>query len=284
MKVSIVIPAYNEEDRITGRLDDLRKTLIGKYGSDVRLIIVDDNSTDNTVKVVNRYAKKYGQIEVLSDGTGGGKGYALIKGFGYVCNDPPDIIGFVDADTSYSGTELIKLINSMNKEKADGAIASRYLKGSKSTGEKRTITRYIASRSYNAMVNFLFRFNYRDTQAGAKVFQGKAICSILNQMHLSDMCFDINLLCELKLRNFKVIEVPVICKVINNGTKVDVSSEMPKMFIVTLCYKITRTGINKYIPNKWKGYVYNKLKGRKSAMVVTKSAAPNVALIRESTE
>jgi dolichol-phosphate mannosyltransferase len=261
LKICIIIPAHNEEKRIIGRFDDLRNTVTKKYGKSVTIVVADDGSTDKTRRIVQRYAKKHGHIQLIDDKIKAGKGGALIKGFEFVCkNDSPDIIGFVDADLSYPGSEMIRLIEVLLKNKdVDGVIASRYMKGSNVIGKLGT-SRYIASRSYNAFVRTLFGIKIKDTQAGCKFFRGKVLCGILGHMHLSDMCFDINLLYELKLRNHNVMEVPVTMSVINSGTKIKVSKEIPKMFLVTLGYKITRTRLTKVIPNKWKGYVYRKLK------------------------
>jgi glycosyltransferase involved in cell wall biosynthesis len=260
LKICIVVPAHNEEKRIDERFEDLRESILKRYRDAVTIVVVDDGSTDKTAEVIRKYAKEHGQI-VLRQQKNEGKGGALINGFQFVCtNYNPDIIGFVDADISYRGKEMIRLIEALRKNKdVDGVIASRYVKGSKVIGEFGT-SRYVASRGYNALVRILFGIKIKDTQAGCKFFRGHALSNILGYMHLSDMCFDINLLYELKRFNHKVIEVPVTMTVINTGSKISIKKHMPKMFIVTVGYWITRTPLTKIIPNKWKGYIYQRLK------------------------
>jgi dolichol-phosphate mannosyltransferase len=259
LKICIVVPAYNEEKRIVRRLEDFKYTLLKKYGKDVIILIVSDGSTDRTDELIKLYSKVYPQIRLMRI-KNSGKGGALLEGFIVACKKiKPDILGFVDADISYSGSEIIKLIDVLKEKDVDGVIGSRYLKDSILIG-KDSKARFVASRGYNALVRILFGLNFADTQGGIKIFKGKALANILDHMHLSDMCFDINLLYELKLRNFRVLEIPVTCRVIKSGTTVDVKKQIPKMLMVTIGYKITRTPLTKVIPNSWKGYVYGNLK------------------------
>ena len=260
MKVCVVIPAYNEEKRISKTLDDFSDILIKKYRKDINILVISDGSTDRTNEIVNEYSKKYPQIKLFVHAVREGKGSGVTRGFEIACRDfNPDIIGFVDADPSVSGTEIIKLVDRLKDKNVEGVIASRYIKGSKLIGDLGK-TRFVASRGYNLLIRLLFGLKFKDTQCGAKFFRSSAICSILDQLKLTDMSFDINLLYEMKRRKYNIEEVPITYKVILEGTKVNVRKQIPKMFIVTFSYRITRSPLNAVIPEKLKRSVYERVK------------------------
>ena len=98
MKVSIVIPAYNEEKRIGNTLEKYIKFLRDKKVKFEILIII-NNTTDNTEKVVKNYMKRFPEIRYLNFQQGG-KGFAVIEGFKDALKRDNDLIGFVDADNA----------------------------------------------------------------------------------------------------------------------------------------------------------------------------------------
>ncbi len=239
MKVCIVIPVYNEEKRISRTFEDLDKTLLRKYDKNLTLLFVCDGSTDKTEMMIKRYAKLHNQVRLITEKKRLGKGGAVIKGFSLLCDGyNPDIIGFVDADSSVSGTEVIKLLKHLGNNNIDGVIASRYLKNSKIIGNL-GLGRFVASRSYNLLVRVLFGLDFSDTQCGAKFFKTKALCPTLRYISIKGMSFDINLIYEINRRNFRIDEVPVRYNVILEGTKVRLMEQVPKILIETLNYRIT---------------------------------------------
>lgn len=233
--IYMIIPAYNEQDRIGKKLDDLKETLIKKY--DIRIIVVSD-STDNTNRIVSSYASKYKQIRLIIVGNSKvGKGNAIIEGLKIAYTERADIIGFSDADLSVSGNELIKLLESLKDKNIDCVIGSRYVNGSQIIGRPK-LSRFVASRCYNILVNLLFDFKYKDTQCGAKFFKRNVLGRILDNLYVRDMSFDINLLYEMKKHDFNVIEIPVNYKTLYTGTKLRLSSLIPQMFISTINLRI----------------------------------------------
>jgi glycosyltransferase involved in cell wall biosynthesis len=238
LKICIAIPVYNEEKRIVKTLEDLKKSLIRKYRKDLILLFVCDGSTDNTEVIVKGYAKLYSQIRLVTERGRLGKGGAIIKGFNLLCDRyHPDIIGFVDADSSIPGEEILKLLKHLERKNVDGVIASRYLKKSKVVGDL-GVGRFIASRFYNALVRLLFGLDFSDTQCGAKFFKARALCPALKDIHLTGMSFDINLIYEIRRRNFNIEEVPVRYNTILEGTKVRLLEQIPKMLLSTVMYRL----------------------------------------------
>jgi glycosyltransferase involved in cell wall biosynthesis len=259
LKVCVVVPAYNEEKRIAKTLEDFRKTIIKRYGNSITVLVVSDGSTDRTNKIVNGFSKKQSQIKLMVN-EHSGKGGALRAGFHRAIDERKyDVIGFADADPSVSGTEIMKLLLALDQSGADGIIASRYLKGSRIIGNL-TATRYIASRCYNLMVNLLFGLGFKDTQCGAKFFRERALRKIIEGVHLTDMSFDINLLYEMHRHGFVVKEIPITYRIVNESSSVRVGKQIPKMFIITLSYRITKSPLKALFPESFRIRVYNALK------------------------
>jgi dolichol-phosphate mannosyltransferase len=173
---------------------DYCRTLTRRYVESVCIAVISD-SNDLTNEIVSKYAKNQGgRVKLFKNRKKQGKGAALLKGFELACKDKEaKVVGFVDADPSITGSEIVRLIERLKEGGADGVIASRYVKGSKLIGRQRT-ARYVASRAYNVIVRAMFGFGYHDTQCGAKFFRKEALCSILKTLALTDMSFDLDLL------------------------------------------------------------------------------------------
>jgi glycosyltransferase involved in cell wall biosynthesis len=220
-KLSIIIPAYNEELRI--------ENVVLKYCSffpDEEIIVVCNGCEDNTPDIVRGLAAENKQLKLLNIKEKVGKGGATIAGF-KVANG--DIIGFVDADESVAPGDVMKMINALSSN--HGVIGSRWLKDSKIL-VKQPLKRRIASRILNLLVRIIFSLSFNDTQCGAKLFKKDAIKSVLPQMTATGFEFDIELLWKLKAMGYRVIEFPITWKHSEGSTfKL---SYAPKMFVSLL--------------------------------------------------
>ena len=208
-RISIVIPAYNEEKRIGSTLKQysnyfeiLRKKKLLKY----ELLVVINNTTDNTEKIVKSFQKLNKNIKYLNL-IKGGKGYAVIEGFKDALKRPNTLIGFIDADMSTKPDAFHILIK--NIENSDGIIASRYVKGSVVL-PRNTLPRIISSRIYNILIRTLFLMPYRDTQCGAKLFRRKAIEFISDKIGMTKFAFDLEVLYKLRINGFKIKEFSTV--------------------------------------------------------------------------
>ncbi|VVB78766.1 Glycosyltransferase AglD [uncultured archaeon] len=209
MKVSIVIPAYNEERRIGNTLKEYGayfKEVKKKKHLDFEILVVINNTKDKTEEIVKSYSKKYKEIRYLNFKEGG-KGFAIRQGFLDALKRDNDLIGFVDADMATPPEAFYDLVKNIGK--LDGIIASRWISGS-TIKTKQSILRKVYSMGFNFIVRSLFLMNYRDTQCGAKLFKREVISSIVNDINLTQWAFDVNLLYLCKKRKFKVKECPTI--------------------------------------------------------------------------
>lgn len=209
MRLSIVVPAYNEEKRIGMRLEDLSKTFEAARKSkqiDYEIVVVINKSTDKTEAIVKKFRKKNKRISYMHLSEKG-KGLAVREGFKDALKRKNNYIGFVDADLSTTGKEYLRLLSKIGEY--DGVIASRYIKGAK-ISPKPTIQRYLSSRIFNFLIRSLFLFPYRDTQCGAKIFKRAVIQKILPLLTHTKWAFDVDILFHIKQNGFKLKEEPTV--------------------------------------------------------------------------
>ena len=194
---SIIIPAYNEENRIGGLLSQMA-------GSSAEYLVVCDG-TDTTPEVVRQFAGANPGLPLrcLTYPERLGKGGAVRKGFRHATRP---LVGFMDADGSTSIAQMAELFSALDG--ADCVIGSRWLPGSV-VPERQGIARRIESRGFNILIRSLFSLSLSDTQCGAKVFKKSAIDAVIGDMVSTGFEFDVELLWRLSLKGFSIRERPI---------------------------------------------------------------------------
>jgi dolichol-phosphate mannosyltransferase len=194
---SIVIPAYNEEHRITSFFDAIDRF-------DGKIIVVCDG-TDATADIVDSIAARRPDltIQCLRFDHRLGKGGGVLAG---LRASVTPCVGYFDADGSTGIDEIRHLFLSLSN--ADGAIGSRWLPGA-NLQVRQGLLRRLESRAFNLLIRVLFGLNYHDTQCGAKVFKKSAIDAILPMMRSRGFEFDVELLWRLRKAGYRVDEVPI---------------------------------------------------------------------------
>ncbi len=226
-KISIIIPAYNEEKRIAKTLDSYIKYFNKRYSKNFNIFVILNGCKDNTLSVVKKYKKNYNNIIYYKDIKEPiGKGGAVIEGFKLAEND---VIGFVDADNSTDPEAFNDLVLELEKKHADCVIASRYIKGAM-VKPKQSPQRIIGSRGFNFLVRILFNINVNDTQCGAKVFKKKSLKEILPYLGLTRWAFDVDLLYQLKRKKRKILEIPTKWHD-EKGSNFRLGKQIPEMFL-----------------------------------------------------
>ncbi|MEE9369174.1 MAG: glycosyltransferase [Pontiella sp.] len=228
MKLSIIIPAHNEEHRLPPVLEAYAVLFSTKMGADVEIIVVVNGSTDNTAAVANRIAEQISIITVIDEPRRIGKGGAIILG---VQKAIGDWVGFVDADGATSAEEFLRLYG-VTQQSKDGVIASRWMKGADVVIPQRAM-RLLSSRTFNWLTRILLGLKYKDTQCGAKIFSSKAWKSILPDIGTTRFAFDVDTLYQLKRHGYYVTEEPTIWKDIE-GSKVNIFNSSLEMFLAIL--------------------------------------------------
>ena len=200
VQLDIVIPAYNEEERLGRTLTAYRS---GLPEPDVRFFVALDHCTDNTAEIVKAHAELDSRVRLL-EFPKLGKGGVLMEAFRHT--DAP-LVGFVDADCATPPAELRRLADVAAQH--DGAIASRYHPASV-LPVKRPLFRSALTQAGNVVIKSLFHLGYRDTQCGAKVMKGEVVRAVLPLLSSRDFLFDVDLLIAARKLGYSILEVPTV--------------------------------------------------------------------------
>src|SRR5262245_30792480 len=199
----LLIPAYNEEQRIEPKLREYTELFRRNYAGRLQLVVVLNGCRDNTLGVVNRVARDFPEISALNFTDPIGKGGALIEGLKLAPN--ADLIGYVDADGA-TGPKAFSALVHLTAQ-ADCVIGSRWLPGAVLHQSQPWLRRFF-SRVFHAIVRSLFwSMNIADTQCPAKVMRRAAVEKIHSSLRIADLAFDVNLLYSLKRAGFRIMEV-----------------------------------------------------------------------------
>jgi len=207
MKISIVIPCYNEEKILEKNINVIRNFLLGKdiYPHFLKynweIIIADNGSTDRTLEIAKNLSQKYKNVSYTHLNQKG-RGRVLKKCW---LESKADILSYMDVDLSTNLKSFPELI----KKITDGqniAIGSRLIKGANT---KRNLKREILSRGYNALVKILFQTKFSDAQCGFKAITKKSAQQLIPLIKDNSWFFDSELLILAEKRGYKISEVPV---------------------------------------------------------------------------
>ena len=198
--LSIIIPTYNETERIKQSLDAACEYLNDKH-YEYEIIVVDDGSTDDTVKIAREFG---GNVTVLPQAKNLGKGAAVRRG---MLAAKGDIRIFTDADFSTPIYEIEKLIEKLEAG-ADICIGSRALDPSM-IKEHQPFYREFMGKTFNKFVQLMFFKGISDTQCGFKGFTKEAAEKIFPQAKINGFSFDVELLYLASKEGLKVEQVSV---------------------------------------------------------------------------
>ncbi len=197
MKISIIIPVFNEKNYI---LDVLRKVNEQKNKFDLEIIVSDDFSTDGTREILEVNQNLYDKV--IFNKKNCGKGAAIINSLRHITGD---YVLIQDADLEYNPEDYEKLINPVKYHSADVVYGTRF-KGSEA---KRIL--YFKNRLANfvlsLLVSFLTNINFSDVETGYKLVK----TSVLNEINLKEKSFAIEVEITMKLakKNLKFFEVGI---------------------------------------------------------------------------
>jgi dolichyl-phosphate beta-glucosyltransferase len=197
--LSIVVPAYNEAERLGRSLDRILAWTEG-LGREVEIIVVDDGSRDATCDVVRSYAPR---VRLVQNGRNRGKGYSVRNG---VLSATGEQILFTDADLSTPIEDWSKLAAAL--ESADIAVGSRALKDSNVTKHQPRY-REAMGRVFNTIVQGLAVQGVRDTQCGFKLFRAEVGQALFREATIEGFAFDVEVLFLARRKGYRIAEVPV---------------------------------------------------------------------------
>jgi dolichyl-phosphate beta-glucosyltransferase len=222
--LSIIIPAYNEEQRIAKSLQTILAYLRQQpYPAEV--IVVDDGSRDATGEAVRPFRGGVPPVHLLANGRNRGKGFSVRHGFFQARGT---YLLFSDADLSTPIEEVERLLAAL-QHSADIAIGSRALPDSR-VEVHQPWYRESMGQFYNLLVQTLAVPGIHDTQCGFKCFRREAAQAICQRMSSERFGFDVEMLYLGRKLGYRVCEVPVVWRH-SPQTRVRVGRDAVSMFI-----------------------------------------------------
>jgi glycosyltransferase involved in cell wall biosynthesis len=215
--LSIVIPAYNEEQRLPPTLAAVRAYLDARTYPDAEIIVVDDGSRDGTVALVEKAAHEDSRVHLLRNPGNRGKGYSIRHG---MLEARGEWILFSDADMSAPIEELDTLLQTALNRGAQVAIGSRALDRSL-IGVHQSRWRELIGIVLNRIMRLATGLRFADTQCGFKLFRRDAARLIFTRQQLDGFSFDVEDLFIARVLGIPATEVAVRWNNVE-GTKVGV--------------------------------------------------------------
>ena len=203
MKLSIIIPVYNEERQIT---EVLRRVLSAHFPDNItsrEIIAVDDCSTDNTPELLKEFIAQHNEIRIIQLGNNSGKGASVKKG---IQESTGDLIIIQDADLELIPEDIFAMIETMQKLKVEFVNGSRYMPGI--IRPLYSYRRYFFNKLFTRLASFLVNTQLTDLACGYKLFTR----NIYNQLKLKEnrFGFEAELLIKvIRLKKTLIAEVPV---------------------------------------------------------------------------
>lgn len=203
MRYSIIIPAYNEAQRIVPTLKRVI-AYIADQNWNAEVIVVNDGSRDNTAEIVQDYAARHSLLRLLENPGNRGKGYSVRNGMLHASGD---LLLFSDADLSSPIEESSKLFQAIS-EGADVVIGSRWLNAELQT-ERQPLHRQLFGRVFNVLLRLVLGLKFKDTQCGFKAFTREAAQIIFPLQKIERWGFDPEIIFLAQKKGLAIAEVPV---------------------------------------------------------------------------
>lgn len=210
-KVVIVMPVWNEAGNLRKMIKQLLEVEFPKINAEMYLLIVDNHSKDDTVKVVEEYSKKDNRIKLIQQ-QNDGLGWAYVSGFKYAMSElKADAILEMDGDFQHP-TRFVKPMVDAYLGGADYCIGSRYIKGG-SIPKEWAISRKAVSFFGNLFIRLvLLKFSIHDLTTGFRLTRVKGVLDQIdlpNLMELYRFAYKVDLLYQSIKLSKKTIEVPL---------------------------------------------------------------------------
>ena len=208
MKISLVIPMYNESSIIADAVKTYSAYMDGRF-EDWELIFVDDGSADTCGDVVEAAHAQDERIRLCRYTPNRGKGYAVRTG---ILAAQGDLILFTDCDNAYGEEAIGRLADALTDSGADIVVGSRNL--SKDGYDGYTLLRKLASKTYIKVIAVAAGFKLTDSQCGIKGFRADVAKKIFSNCEVDRFAFDLEVIMIATKLNADIREMPV--KIINH--------------------------------------------------------------------
>lgn len=218
--ISIIVPAFMQEQTIAKDLDKIKKVL-DKLRYPTEIICVVDGKLDKTFEKAAQFAKKHSNVKVIGYDKNKGKGYAVRFG---MAESRGDVVGFIDAGMDLNPNGLAMLLEHFEWYDADIIVGSKRHPVSKVDYPWQ---RKILSMGYQLLVLILFGLKVRDTQVGMKFFRRQVLEKVLPRLLVKTYAFDVEILAVSQYLGFRrIYEAPVEIKLDFGGASIITSQKL----------------------------------------------------------
>ena len=231
-ELSIVIPSYNEEERLAPTLDQIL-AYVRERGLDTEILVVDDGSSDRTAEVAREFGDR--KVQLLQLERNQGKGAATNAG---VLASRGRKVLISDADLSTPIQEIAKLESHLDK--AEIAIGSRATKDSRIVRHQ-PLYRELMGKTFNKLLRLFGVRGISDTQCGFKLLRGDVARELFQQMVTPGFAFDVELLWLAQRAGYQIAEVGVTWEN-SPATRVHPLLDPPRMMLEVLRFRWAHRG------------------------------------------
>ncbi|MEA1906304.1 MAG: dolichyl-phosphate beta-glucosyltransferase [Euryarchaeota archaeon] len=225
MEVSLVLPAYNEAERLNATVMKTADVL-GKITSSFEIIIAEDGAVDGTDKIAESLTSKYPYVVHLHSDERLGRGTALNRAFKSAHGD---ILVYIDVDLATDMLHLSELIDQI-RGGYDLATGSRMMPESDAV---RSAKRGVASKGFNFLVRLMLGSKLYDHQCGFKAFKRSALIDLLDHVRDAHWFWDTEILVRAQRAGYAVAEFPIRWRP-GSSTKVDMKRDVVGMGLAIL--------------------------------------------------
>ena len=204
MQVTVIVPTYNEQENIQSLVTQLLA-----LPTEVRVLVVDDNSPDGTGAIVDQLeVKNGGRVGVIHRAGKLGLGTAYVAGFKRALAEGTDLVCTMDADFSHNPRYIPDMVDKIGQG-YDLVIGSRYARGGGASGC--TLPRIFLSWGANAFARTMLGLHARDTTAGFRCYRREVLAGVdSGEIKASGYSFLIEMLYRVQRRGWRVGEIPII--------------------------------------------------------------------------
>ena len=196
MKLSVVIPVYNEKKTVKVLLDKVKEV----KDIDMEIIMVDDGSTDGTDEILKQIQKDYPDVKVIFKGENRGKGHTLKVGFEHTTGD---YVIVQDADLEYDPQDYKKLIRALEEENVDVVYGSRF----SGVYEDMSNLHYVGNKMLTLVTNIFFGVMLTDMETCYKLLPGDFVRKLDIRSERFD--FEPEITAKILKSGLKIREVPI---------------------------------------------------------------------------